>query len=124
LCGDCKDSKLTHIFFANDSLLFYQATMANCVEIAKILQQYEEASGQQLNRAKTSIFFTRNNFVDMKGQIQDLFQVPEIKNHEKYLGLPSFVGCSKLSSFGELKEFGARLMDGRKSSCLMVVEKF
>jgi hypothetical protein len=40
--------KLTHLFFTDDSLLFCQATMANCVEIAKILQQYEEAYGQQL----------------------------------------------------------------------------
>ena len=42
----------------------------------------------------------------MKAQIQALFHVPEIKNHEKYLGLPSFVGRSKVAAFGELKSRG------------------
>jgi hypothetical protein len=93
--------RLTHLFFANDSLLFCQATLANCESISSILHQYELALGQQLNRAKTSIFFTKNTSQDLKLKIQEMFQVPEIKSHEKYLGLPTFVGRSKGVSFGE-----------------------
>jgi hypothetical protein len=78
--------------------------MANCEAVGTILQQYENASGQQLNRAKTSIFFfTKNTFGDMHRRIQNFFQVPEVKIHEKYLSLPSFVGRSKVTSFSELK---------------------
>ena len=58
--------KLTHLFFADDSLFFCQATMANCDSISQILQQYEEVSRQQLNRSKTSIFFTRNTSLVIK----------------------------------------------------------
>jgi hypothetical protein len=95
--------KISHLFFADDSLLFCQATLANCVAITNVLKVYEDASGQQLNRAKTSIFFTKNTSSEMKAQIQAMFHVLEIKNHEKYLGLPSFVVKSKVATFGELK---------------------
>ena len=95
--------QITHLFFTNDSLLFCQATRANCEAISGILQLYEGVSGQQLNRNKTSIFFTRNTPVEMRCHIQNTFQVPEIKNHETYLGLPSFVGRSKNAAFGDLK---------------------
>uniref|UniRef100_A0A2N9FYX5 Reverse transcriptase domain-containing protein n=1 Tax=Fagus sylvatica TaxID=28930 RepID=A0A2N9FYX5_FAGSY len=86
---------LTHLFFADDSLLFCQASLANGEALINILQLYEEASGQQLNRAKTSLFFTKNTPGVMRQLIKNLFQVPEIKCHDKYLGLPSFVGRSK-----------------------------
>jgi exonuclease III len=95
---------LTHLFFADDSLLFCQASLANGEALINILQLYEEASGQQLNRAKTSLFFTKNTPSAMRELIKDLFQVPEIKCHDKYLRLPSFVGRSKKEAFGGLKD--------------------
>jgi hypothetical protein len=110
--------KLTHLFFADDSLLFCQANMSHCETVVNILQQYEEASGQQLNKAKTSIFFTKNTAGTMRQQIKNLFQVPEIKSHEKYLGLPSFVGRSKSMAFGVVKGRVWRRMNGWKEKFL------
>jgi hypothetical protein len=110
--------KITHFFFADDSLLFCQASMANCEAVSSILHQYEMASGQQLNRAKTSIFFTKNTSLEMRHYIQGVFQVPEIKNHETYLGLPSFVGRSKTASFSEVQNRVWRRMHGWKEKFL------
>jgi hypothetical protein len=110
--------KITHLFFADDSLLFCQAFMENCEVVSSILHQYEVASGQQLNRAKTSIFFTKNTSLELRQYIQEVFQVPEIKNHEKYLGLPSFVGRSKTASFSEVKNRVWRRMHGWKEKFL------
>ena len=42
----------------------------------------------------------------------------EIKNHEKYLGLPSFVGRSKSAAFGELKGRVWRQINGWKEKLL------
>ena len=47
---------ISHLFFANDSLIFCKATREDCVA----LEKYEHASGQQLNRDKTSLFFSCN----------------------------------------------------------------
>lgn len=41
--------KLTHLFFANDSVLFCRANMQECNVIMDILKKYERASEQQVN---------------------------------------------------------------------------
>uniref|UniRef100_A0A2N9ISR7 Reverse transcriptase zinc-binding domain-containing protein n=1 Tax=Fagus sylvatica TaxID=28930 RepID=A0A2N9ISR7_FAGSY len=103
---------------SDDSLLFCQASLANGEALINILQLYEEASGQQLNRAKTSLYFTKNTPSAMRELIKDLFQVPEIKCHDKYLGLPSFVGRSKKEAFGGLKDRVWRRIFGWKEKLL------
>lgn len=52
--------KLSHLFFANDSLIFYKVTLSDCDSLQRIFQVYKKASSQQLNRAKTSLFFSTN----------------------------------------------------------------
>lgn len=49
--------RLTHLFFADNSLLFCRASMQECNHIQAILSEFEAASGQKLNREKTTIFF-------------------------------------------------------------------
>jgi hypothetical protein len=50
--------KLTHLFFADDSVLFCRATLMECNTIMEILRKYERASGQQINQDKTTLFFS------------------------------------------------------------------
>ena len=52
--------KLTHLFFADDSLLFCRATTHECEKVMDILSSYEKVSGQKLNRDKTSLFFSKS----------------------------------------------------------------
>ena len=47
-----------------------------------------------------------------------MFHAPEIKNHEKYLGLPSFVVKSKVATFRELKGKVWSRMNGWKEKLL------
>ena len=47
-----------------------------------------------------------------------MFQVPEIKSHEKYLVIPAFVGRSKGVPFGETKGRVWRRMNGWKEKFL------
>ena len=95
--------KLTRLLFADDCLIFCRATMEECDNILEILKEYEEASGQKMNRSKTS-FFSKSTLEEMKHGIKLALGVPEILHYEKYLGLPSLVGKGKKESFNYIKE--------------------
>lgn len=47
--------RLSHRFFADDSLLFCKVNSVEWRRITRLLERYEEASGQRLNKNKTSI---------------------------------------------------------------------
>jgi len=64
-----------------------------------VLQLYEDSSGQQLNRSKTSFFFSHNTDHDTKVAIKAMFGAQVIRSQESYLGLPSLVGKSKQNMF-------------------------
>ena len=61
--------KVTNLLFADDSLMFCQATPKEGEVVAKILQNYEQASGQSINLEKSSAFFSSNTTDIQKQQL-------------------------------------------------------
>lgn len=51
---------ISHLFFADDCLLYCQATDSEWRKTMKIVKHYEEASGQRMNKDKSSLFFSKN----------------------------------------------------------------
>ena len=86
-----KGPKLTHLLFADYSLLFCRSSRTECQKVLEILAAYECMSGQKINRGKTSVFFSKSTTKLMWAEIKDTLGVPEIRHYEKYLGLPSLV---------------------------------
>ena len=69
-----------------------------------ILETYGRCSGQQINKAKTTIFFSKSTPEEVKHHIKSALDVSVILQYEKYLGLPSLVGKNKKASFNYIKE--------------------
>ena len=59
--------KLTHLLFVDDSLIFCRAKEDECQTLLEVLAKYECASGQQINRAKTTLFFSKSTSKRCKG---------------------------------------------------------
>ena len=84
--------RLTHLLFADDSLIFCGANDNECQKLMEILAKYEQASGQQINRSKTTPFFSKSMSQAMQDSIKVALGVQVVQQYEKYLGLPSFIG--------------------------------
>jgi hypothetical protein len=52
--------RVSHLFFADDSIVFCRATNADCVALQNLLTLYANASGQVVNSDKTALFFSPN----------------------------------------------------------------
>ncbi|XP_042939342.1 uncharacterized protein LOC122274363 [Carya illinoinensis] len=90
---------INHLFFVDDSLLFCRANAREWSSIYFLLNLYEEASGQKLNKTKTSIFFSPNTKPATKEYILSLAGTRSSSCYEKYLGLPALIGRSKKAAF-------------------------
>ena len=90
--------------FANDSLLFCQATQAKGETITEILQTYAKASRQSINLEKSSAYFSSNTSERQKGQILEILGLKEVDRFETYLGLPTLIGRAKYNTFLYLKD--------------------
>lgn len=63
----CKQGpKLTHMFFADDILLFCRANSKECSNVLNLLFDYESTFGQKVNRDKMTIFFSANLLQKLK----------------------------------------------------------
>lgn len=65
---------------------------------------YEKALEQQINREKTTLFFSKCVSNGRKEEIKNLLEISEIKEYEKYLGLPAIMGRNKKASLNYIKE--------------------
>lgn len=109
---------LSHLFIADDSLIFCKASLEECDSLQHVLKVYEDAFGQQLNRAKTSLFFSSNTDQQLQEEIKTRFGAQIIRQHEKYLGLLSLVGRNKRNTFNAVKEKLATKLAGWKEKLL------
>ncbi|GER41013.1 retrotransposon protein [Striga asiatica] len=86
---------LSHLFFADDSLLFCQATVESAHLILSMLEKYKSFTGQPVNMMKSSVFFSKNTPDSVKRDIFHILQGITVHQSSRYLGLPLGIGRSK-----------------------------
>ena len=64
----------------------------------------EQASGQKLDREKTTVFFSKVTPDVRKLEIIDALGVSEVREYEKYHGLLAVVGRNEKASLNFIKE--------------------
>ena len=111
---------VTHLFFADNSLLFCKASVYECQQLIDILQLYEATSSQKVNTNKSSIFFSCNTLEEVKNEVMSTLGPMSDSRHSKYLGLPSIIGKSKTEVFTEIKERVGEKLSGWKEKILSI----
>ena len=112
--------RVTHLFFADDSIIFCKANPEEYQELKLILRRYEEASSQKIKTDKSSMFFNPNTSQDIKDEMFNILGPMQNSKHTKYLGLPSFIGRSKTQVFSILKERIGQKLVGWKGKLLLM----
>ncbi|KAK6115594.1 hypothetical protein DH2020_007863 [Rehmannia glutinosa] len=95
---------ISHLFFADDSLLFSRASIDECNYLKNILEAYKEASGQGVNFGKSGVMFSSNMPHHSREALCQNLGVRQNLNSGKYLGLPSLIGRKKKEVFRHIKD--------------------
>ncbi|KAH9681144.1 putative reverse transcriptase/RNA-dependent DNA polymerase [Citrus sinensis] len=98
-----KQVTVSHLLFADDSLVFTKASIEDCRNLKVIFDSYAAASGQIFNYEKSSMFYSGKLSAEQISAIKNIFQLKMLSKFEKYLGLPSMIGRKKTSFFNEVK---------------------
>ncbi|XP_062028303.1 uncharacterized protein LOC133744174 [Rosa rugosa] len=102
---------VAHLLFADDSMLYAQASLEACYEIQDVIGTYGRASGQLVNFNKSSVIFSSNVSEGMRDAVSELLGVEVVVSHEKYLGLPTYVGRKKTAMFQYIKDNLAKKLE-------------
>ena len=92
--------------------------MGDLLELQDILNLYDQAFNQKVNRGKTTIFFSKAVSVEKREELSHFLGVSEAKEYEKYLGLLSVVGRNKKESLNYIKEQVWNKLQGWKEQLL------
>ena len=109
---------ISHLLFADDSMLYARASVQDCVVINRILQVYKDASGQQVNLQKSSMVFSENVRPSDRTILSDLLGMSITDKHNKYLGIPTHVGQSRNDTFAYIKDNLAKKLTGWRTKLL------
>lgn len=114
---------ISHLFFVDDSILFWEATALGCHAIEEILRNYEDASGQMVNRDKSSLFFSPNTPNVVKEGIAGFLHIRCENRGGKYLGMPSIIGKTKTEVFKYVYDRVTKRLQNWRDSVLNLAGK-
>lgn len=106
---------ITHLFFADDSLLFFRAKVEEAEVIKSILLLYKNAFGQLVNFSKSVLVCSQNSLLNIVNTICGILNVEVHESLGNYLGLPSKNNKNKALFFEDIKNKVWKTVQGWKS---------
>jgi hypothetical protein len=111
-------SPIHHLLFADDLLIFGEASVSVAASIKSCLDKYCRWSGQAINTSKSSIRFSRNTNPTTSDLISIIIPYPSNTNSSLYLGLPTLMGNSKKRAFQGIIDKVYSRIDGWRAKTL------
>lgn len=78
----------SHLFFANNLVLFAKADVKNCQTVRDVLDTFCGLSGQKVTAEKSRVFFSPNLPQHYREELCNILEFRSTPSLEKYLGIP------------------------------------
>ena len=78
----------SHLFFADDLVLFTKANAVNCNAIREVMDTFCKCSGQTMCDSKSRVYFSSNIDQDDREAFSDILDFHQTDYLGKYLGFP------------------------------------
>lgn len=116
-----RDSQtISHLFFADDLILFGQANQTTCRSIMEVLEDFCIMSGQTVSLAKSKMYVSSNIPRDKARNLSNCCGIPLTNNLGKYLGVPLLHHRANKDHFKNIIERVQSRLAGWKSNTLML----
>ncbi|XP_056697578.1 uncharacterized protein [Spinacia oleracea] len=90
---------ISNLAFADDLILFAEATVDQAMIMYECLDQFCGASGSKISHAKSRVFFSSNTEAEIKKDICDALNITETDDLGVYLGVPTINGRSSKKEY-------------------------
>lgn len=90
---------ISHLLFADDSLIICKAKESELLALKNILEIYELASGESINFSKSAILFSTKIDKDRCDYLSNILGVKKVDDFGKYLGVPSVFSKNRSKDF-------------------------
>lgn len=67
--------QISHLLFADNCILFSEATSREATLLKGILREYKICSGQCVNFEKSTVFFSKNTVMEDKQAVENILRV-------------------------------------------------
>ena len=103
---------ISHLLFADDSILFCKTDPRECEEVIKVVRKYGKTSGHCINFDKSSLLFGKRISVNDQQLIKYTLGIQYEWGMSSYLGIPEDISDSNSKQFAFLKEKLLHIVNG------------
>ena len=90
---------ISNLAFADDLILFSEASVAQAEVIMNCLDKFCQASGSKVSRSKSQIFFSNNTSYDIRDAVSGTLNMEITDDLGRYLGVPTINGRSSKQEY-------------------------
>jgi hypothetical protein len=94
---------VSHLLFADDTLLFFKANQDEAIHVRQVLDIYASSTGQLINPSKCSLLFGETCPMEVQNDVRSTLNVSSLTFEEKYLGLPTPDGRMSKGKFHNIQ---------------------
>lgn len=104
--------ELTHLFFADNLVLFLEASLEQLNVVMGCLDLFCKAFGQRINFQKSQLFCSVNVNMNLATSLFAASNIPLNTDLGRYLGVPSIHERVNMASFGSIMERMSARLEG------------